>query len=232
MLAVDDEEHGRILLRKLLAPHYNLEFATTGSETLEKAAALVPDLILLDIMIPDMDGFEVCRRLRADPLLAEVPILMVTALSDRTSKLEGIKAGADEFISKPVDLIELKARIETITQLNRYRRLMVERAKFEWVIDQAQDGYLMISEKKILYANPKACRYLGIPVEKNKVINTPFLDLVKKQQYQCEPYVSWIAWPDQLEDNPRYLVRPESPNSAAFWLEVTVFHLPEDPENS
>jgi putative two-component system response regulator len=80
---------------------------------------VIPDLILLDVMMPGMDGFEVCRRLRADSVLGEVPILMITALDDRSSRLQGIQAGADDFITKPIDSVELLARVQGITRLNR-----------------------------------------------------------------------------------------------------------------
>jgi signal transduction histidine kinase len=84
-------------------------------------------LILLDVMMPGMDGFEVCRRIRSTPHLAEVPILILTALDDRDSLLKGIESGADDFLSKPVDRRELTARVRTITRLNRYRTLMEQR---------------------------------------------------------------------------------------------------------
>jgi response regulator RpfG family c-di-GMP phosphodiesterase len=111
----------------LLREGYQLETAANGPEALEKAAAILPDVILLDVMMPDMDGMEVCRRLRADPKLAEMPIVMVTALSDDESRVQGIEAGADDVISKPFSAAELRARVRTITRLNRYRRLAEER---------------------------------------------------------------------------------------------------------
>ena len=94
-------------------------------------------------MLPGMDGLEVCRRLRANPLLAEVPIIMVTALDDRDTRLQGIIAGADDFISKRFDGTELRARVRTITRLNRYRRLMRERAKFERMVELMPNGLLL-----------------------------------------------------------------------------------------
>lgn len=128
ILIVDDESSACETLKALLfKQRYNLAFAGNGIEALTKAEELTPDVILLDVMMPDMDGFEVCRRLRANPNLAEVPIIMVTALDDRASRLQGIEAGADDFISKPFDRIELRARIRSITRLNRYRRLLLER---------------------------------------------------------------------------------------------------------
>jgi diguanylate cyclase len=125
ILIVDDETVSRYTVEVLLAAEgYNLVFAENGEEALKKAAESVPDLMLLDVMMPGMDGFEVCQRLRTNPRLAELPIVMVTALDDRDSRLRGIESGADDFMSKPFDRAELRARVRTITRLNRYRRLI------------------------------------------------------------------------------------------------------------
>lgn len=130
ILIVDDEPLGRETLEALLKPQgYHLLFATNGADALVQASIQPPDLVLLDIMMPGMDGFTVCRRLRADPLLAEVPVLLITALDDRDSRLRGIEAGADDFISKPFDRAELRMRVRTIVRLNRYRRLLDERTQ-------------------------------------------------------------------------------------------------------
>jgi putative two-component system response regulator len=124
VLVVDDEPAGRKALGAILsAQGYFVALAADGPEALAEAVLLQPDLILLDVMMPGMDGFEVCRRLRATPDLADVPVLMLTALDDPDSRLNGIEAGADDFISKPFDRAELRARVRTITRLNRYRRL-------------------------------------------------------------------------------------------------------------
>jgi len=125
ILIVDDEQVSRYTVEILLAAEgYNLVFAENGEDALQKAGELVPDLMLLDVMMPGMDGFEVCQRLRDNKRLAELPIVMVTALDDRDSRLRGIQAGADDFMSKPYDRAELRARVRTITRLNRYRRLI------------------------------------------------------------------------------------------------------------
>ena len=138
ILIADDERLSRNLMQALLSTEgYNLAFARNGTEALAKAADLAPDLILLDVMMPDMDGFEVCRRLRADPLLATVPVIMVTALDDHNSRARGIEAGADDFISKPFNRAELQARVRTITRLNRYR-LLREQAKFKQLYQAAR----------------------------------------------------------------------------------------------
>ncbi len=132
ILIVDDSPPGRQVLEELLfGQGYDLAFAGDGPEALRQAAAITPDLILLDVMMPGMDGFEVCRRLRSDPHLAEVPVVMVTALDDGASRLLGLEAGADDFISKPFNRAELRARVKTITRLNRYHGLLAERAALE-----------------------------------------------------------------------------------------------------
>ncbi|HAI68066.1 MAG TPA: diguanylate cyclase [Gammaproteobacteria bacterium] len=134
ILIVDDEMVSRYTVEVLLAQEgYTLVFAECGEEALEKAVKLIPDLMLLDVMMPGMDGFEVCQRLRANPRLAELPIVMITALDDRDSRLRGIEAGADDFMSKPFDRAELRARVRTITRLNRYRRLIETEEKLVYL---------------------------------------------------------------------------------------------------
>lgn len=125
ILIVDDEVVSRYTVEVLLESEgYQLVFAENGEDALAKAEQLIPDLMLLDVMMPGMDGFQVCQLLRANPRLAELPVVMVTALDDRESRLRGIEVGADDFMSKPFDRAELRARVRTITRLNRYRRLM------------------------------------------------------------------------------------------------------------
>lgn len=128
ILIADDEPSVRETLSAMLEdPSYSLHFAKNGAEALQMAETLRPDLILLDVMMPGMDGYEACRRLRSTPALAEVPIVILTALDDHASLLRGIEAGADDFLTKPVDRHELRARVRTITRLNRYHTLMEQR---------------------------------------------------------------------------------------------------------
>ncbi len=144
ILIVDDEPVMRKALGELLAAEgYNLAFAGNGAEALEKAQELVPDLILLDIVMPDMDGFEVCQRLRADPLLAQVPVILITSLGDRDSRLRGFEVGADDYVTKPMDEVELRARVRTTTRLNRYRRLLVEQTRRQ----QAEETLRAVSSR-------------------------------------------------------------------------------------
>jgi len=128
VLVVDDDPVVRKLTRQLLGKITDAVHAVaTGEDALRVAPQLDPDLILLDVTMPNMDGFEVCERLRQDPRTREVPIIMVTALNDRQSRLRGLDAGADDFISKPYDRMELRTRVRSILRVNRYRRLTQER---------------------------------------------------------------------------------------------------------
>ncbi len=228
VLIVDDQPSMRDVLKRLLRNQgYELAFATNGQEALTKAAELIPDVILLDVMMPIMDGFEVCRRLRADSTLAQVPILMVTSLKDRDSRLRGIKAGADDFVSKPYDIFELRARIETISKLNRYRRLLTEQAKFEWVIDNSDEAYLILNNNnQIVYTNSKARLYLNLPTNKDEPINDTFLEVVAKQYHQMYDSQSSPLPIDLTQKKiPRYLVRPDTETAQAFWLRVDVMEM-------
>ncbi|MFQ5610948.1 MAG: response regulator [Anaerolineae bacterium] len=234
ILIVDDEPAGRKTLESLLIdPGYQLTLASSGPEALAKATRVAPDVILLDVVMPDMDGFEVCRQVRADPTLAEVPVILVTALEDRESRMQGIRVGADDFISKPFDRMELRARVRAIIDLNRYRRLLAERTRFKWVVEQAEDGYLIVdSGGHILYANPQARLYLGLLAGRPEATLETFPELAKKQ-FRCEPQEMWLP---PLEPSPgqapRYLVQPETPTAKAFWLQVDYLGLPAGPDTS
>jgi len=142
ILIVDDEPAGRHTLESILEGQgYRLEMAGNGQEALEKAAKLFPDVILLDVMMPGIDGFEVCRRIRNNPPLAEIPIIMLTALDDKQSLLDGLESGADDYITKPYDRFELRARLLGITRLNRYRKLLDDRANIDEAHIQLLSAY-------------------------------------------------------------------------------------------
>jgi putative two-component system response regulator len=142
ILIVDDEYSGRETLQSILEGEgYNLVMAENGPQAIEKAKSILPDVILLDVMMPGMTGFEVCERIRNDPQVAEIPIIILTALDDRDSLLTGLKAGADDFISKPFDRFELRARLIGITRLNRYQKLLEEREKLQKAHKRLLEAY-------------------------------------------------------------------------------------------
>ncbi len=226
ILIVDDEPLGRETLRALLQNDgHRLIFTGDGREALELAKTWWPDLILLDVMMPGMDGFEVCRRIRNTASLAEVPILMITALGDRASRIRGLSVGADDFITKPFDRTELRARIRTILRLNRYRRLLAIRSRFEWVVENAESGYLMLDHQgEVHYANEQARRYLvGSP--DIPLVGQPLFEVVR-EHYRCEPLMGWeecFLLPTVGDvEQARYLVRAATETSPEFWLQVDV----------
>ena len=115
ILVVDDVElNVELLERKLENQGFDAARAVSGAGALNASQKRLPDLILLDVMMPGIDGFEVCRRLRADPRTAEIPIILLTALSDPEDRLRGLQAGADEFLTKPVADDVLFARIRSL----------------------------------------------------------------------------------------------------------------------
>lgn len=142
ILIVDDDESNRETLVSILEPEgYRLVLAENGHQAVEQARTLQPDVIILDVMMPGMDGFEVCRFIRSDEQLAEVHILLLTALDDQQSLLEGLASGADDFITKPFNRHELRARLRTITRLDRYRKLLEERRQLQEAHQNLLDVY-------------------------------------------------------------------------------------------
>lgn len=228
VLIVDDDFAGRESLKGvLLSQGYDLLEAENGRQAIELAKEYIPDIILLDVMMPEMDGFEVCRRLRSDSLLAEIPILMITALDDRQSRLAGIEAGADDFISKPYDRVELRTRVRTVTRLNRYRRLVLERARFVWVIENDQDGYLILDDEGgITYANGAAQVLFNLPaVEEGQ--NLGQLQEIIKNGFVMVPPSRWDEWHLLAEsEEPVYLVKPQDGSSQPKWYEIHLLDLP------
>ncbi len=118
ILVVDDIlPNVKLLEAKLSAEYYDVLTAMNGEEALKKVEEESPDLVLLDVMMPGMDGFEVCTRIKANPKLAHIPVVMVTALTDAQDKVRGLEAGADDFLSKPINDIALMARVRSLVRL-------------------------------------------------------------------------------------------------------------------
>ena len=118
VLVVDDIlSNVKLLEAKLTAEYFEVVTAFNGLECLAKMAESVPDIVLLDVMMPGMDGFEVCRRIKSDPKTAHVPVVMVTALDQPSDRVAGLEAGADDFLTKPVDDAALFARVRSLVRL-------------------------------------------------------------------------------------------------------------------
>jgi two-component system sensor histidine kinase/response regulator len=113
ILVVDDEEKCRRFLVDLLsAEGYTVQAAVDGMEALQRVAEFKPEVILLDVMMPKLDGIETCRRLKTDPVTDSIPVLLTTALHERANRLRGIQAGANDFLTKPIDPEEIRLRVK------------------------------------------------------------------------------------------------------------------------
>jgi len=122
VLVVDDNTQNlELLVAYLDALECQVVTACDGVDALEKMQTLTPDLILLDVMMPRMSGFEVCRKLKSDPRTREIPIIMVTALNELSDIERGVESGTDDFISKPVNRLELLTRVRSLLRVRHLR---------------------------------------------------------------------------------------------------------------
>lgn len=163
VLVVDDMEVNRSVLTDLLRiDGYEVTAVGGGEAALRAIAAECPDLVLLDVMMPDLSGIEVCRRIRANAATREIAVIIVTALADRESRLAGFEAEADDFISKPVDGTELRLRVRAMARLSRFRTLLEERSRGALLAEQSPDAILLCGhDGTVIEANLAAVRLLG-----------------------------------------------------------------------
>ncbi len=148
VLVVDDiEPNVKLLEAKLACEYYEVITATSGQEALRQVEEGKPDIVLLDVMMPGMDGFEVCSRIKSNPDHAHIPVVMVTALTDVQDKVRGLEAGADDFLSKPINDVALMARVRSLARLKM--------ALDEWRIrENAANQFGIVSEKTNLMSEP------------------------------------------------------------------------------
>jgi len=142
ILVVDDEPFNVELLKGLLSKKYDVETAANGKEAFTKAKDTSPDLILLDVIMPEIDGYEVCRQLKSNQMTMNIPIVMVTCLNERDDRVKAIEAGADDFLSKPIDWIELYARVKSLLRIKQYLEDIEEiKNRYIELYDFAPVGY-------------------------------------------------------------------------------------------
>ena len=134
VLAVDDTPANLTLLSEVLGPHYRVQLAVSGAKALELAQRRAPDLIVLDVMMPGMDGHEVCRRLKADPRTRDVPVLFLTALNGPDDEKLGFEVGGADFIAKPFNPATLLARVRTQLEVKAWRTALRDRNA--WLQDE------------------------------------------------------------------------------------------------
>jgi len=170
VLVVDDVlPNVKLLAAKLTREYFDVITAFNGPEALEPIKKEEPDIILLDVMMPGMDGFEVCARIRADPTTMHIPIVMITALSDAADRVRGLEAGADDFLTKPVNDIALFARVRSLVRL----KMMMD----EWRLRESTSGQFGILDQTMTVKNETAAnaRVLVIedsPIDLDKIAET------------------------------------------------------------
>lgn len=164
VLIVDDTPANIGLLRNMLQPEgYQIFVATSGQAAIKIAQQSQPDLILLDVMMPDMDGFETCRRLKADETTSDIAIIFVTAKTDSHDIVQGFQLGAVDYINKPVRIEEVNARVRTQLQIKRHQEQLREQAeRMRAIVNNMAEGLIIIeSGGRIQFANPASCHFLG-----------------------------------------------------------------------
>jgi len=168
ILIADDNADMREYLRRLLAPSgYEVEAVADGLSALGAARQRKPELVLADVMMPGLDGFGLLQALRADPTLGGVPVIMLSARAGEEARIEGLHAGADDYLIKPFSARELLARVESHLKMARFRReandaLRLRTAQFETLLNQAPLGvYLVDADFRIRQANPIALSVFG-----------------------------------------------------------------------
>jgi diguanylate cyclase (GGDEF)-like protein len=137
VLVADDDAVNRDVLGELLKPEYTVLLAKNGAQALERAARHLPDLILLDVMMPDMDGYEVLRRLRADPLTAHIAVIFISGLDRPEDEANGLKMGAADYITKPFNPTVVMARVALHLQVVRQRRMLERLANVDGLTELA-----------------------------------------------------------------------------------------------
>jgi two-component system cell cycle response regulator len=179
VLVVDDIlPNVKLLEAKLSSEYYEVLTATSGPEALEKVRTESPDIVLLDVMMPGMDGFEVCEIIKSDPELAHIPVVMVTALTDAADRVRGLEAGADDFLSKPLNDTALMARVRSLVRL----KMTVD----EWRVRENTASQLGVVDK--------GGTVMAEPVENARLL------VVEDQSYDADKFVETLKVDNDVVD--------------------------------
>jgi PAS domain S-box-containing protein len=185
IFVIDDDYIQIQLLTNILMPeNYDIIGYQDSHKGLEDAARSMPDLILLDLVMPQMDGFEICRRLKADAQTRDIPVIFVTATKDQTTESEGFKLGAVDYITKPFNPVVIQARVRTHIELKQHRdaleHLVQERTaerdksqqQFQDLVEKSLVGIAIVQDEQVVYQNPELTRI--VPELSEKIPNKDF----------------------------------------------------------
>ncbi len=220
ILIIDDDLAVRLRLCDLLAQagDFDVDECADGPTGLARAEEFRPDLVLLDIMMPGMSGFEVCARLRATPVNREVPVIVLSAAEESEAMIRALEAGADDFLRKPFSAPELRAKVRSIARLNRVRTIGAERDRFRWLLDQSLEPLAVTDGAgRIVYANHRARELFGLRPD-----NGGDLPAAAGRQFQAEPTDAWAAWREgRLGAGGAFVLhQPETAQVPARWFNV------------
>ncbi|MBD1869856.1 PAS domain S-box protein [Cyanobacteria bacterium FACHB-471] len=178
ILLVDDNADMRDYIKRLLSQHYNVEAVSNGVTALAAIRQQIPDLVLTDVMMPELDGFGLLRELRADPQTQELPIILLSARAGEESRIEGLEAGADDYLVKPFSARELLARVEAMLKLSQVRQetirqervqrreVEIAKAQLESVLSSINDQFLVLDrEWRYVYVNNRVVETVGMSRE-------------------------------------------------------------------
>lgn len=213
VLAISGSEEVQIALEELLErAEFKLVIREDPDGAANAAHDLLPDAILLD-WEEEAGSLEICRRLRSDRQLKAASLIVMVETGNRKAKAQALAAGADDFINKPFDALEVLARLRTLTRLRHYDRMLSELERFKWMTHHAQEGYLLLDEVfTIQYANERAINMLNLPEDP---LGLDFIEAAQAN-YVARPQETWQAWP--TDPSPCFLMRPENVNARAFWM--------------
>ncbi len=201
ILAIDDTPFNLLTLGSALSDEFDLQIATSGREGLSLAKASLPDIILLDVMMPEMDGYEVCRRLKDDPQLCAIPVIFVTALNDERSEVMGLSLGAVDYLTKPINVEVARRRVRNVLEREQLRH------KVEAQRDQLAEQVVSLSK-------------LQTAVEQSPV-SIVITDLAAQIEYvnPCFMEITGYAWAEVVGKNPRILQsgQTDKPTYDSMW---------------
>ena len=210
ILLIDDTPVNLILLGNALEEDYDLRIATSGEEGLRLTAEVMPDLILLDIMMPGIDGLETCRILKADPALKQIPVIFITALGEPEFEATGLTLGASDYLSKPINVELARQRIHNLLDREQLRKeveahrdrlevLVAERtaqlaaseAMYRGLVEQSVVGVYQVQGEKFAYANPGLARMMGYASPAEMIARASPLLMVPEPERE-----NLSVWPD------------------------------------